>query len=157
VAAEAQVRGALMGQHVPVIGAVDFVTGGAALDPGGLMFVKERAALVGVAADALLLLEPGQPSPGSGLMRVVAGRAGHDAFLEPVPLVGLELGENILVAGGAILVDAGPEQSGARVAVGTVAGGAVESGLGMRADGVPRVVLVVAGQALRRLVLGRVG
>src|SRR4030042_5117517 len=66
MAAEAQVRGALRGQHVPVIGAVDFVTGGAALDPGGLMFVKERAALVGVAADALLLLEPGQPSPGSG-------------------------------------------------------------------------------------------
>ena len=99
MAAEAQVRSALMGQHVPVVGAVDFVAGRAALNAGGFMFVKERAAFVGMAADALFLFETGQASPGGGLVGVVAGRAGHNAFLEPVPLVGLELGENILVAG----------------------------------------------------------
>jgi hypothetical protein len=44
---------------MPVVGAVDLVTGGTSLDPGGLVFVKKRAALIGVAANALFLFEPG--------------------------------------------------------------------------------------------------
>src|SRR4030042_5487265 len=38
MAAEAQVCGALMGQHEPVVRAVNLVPGGAALDAGGLGF-----------------------------------------------------------------------------------------------------------------------
>jgi len=155
--AEAEVRGALMSQQVAVVGAVSFVTGGAALDAGGFVLVEERAAFVGMAADALFLLEAGQMRSGRGGMRVVAGRAGHDSFLESMPLVGLEMGKNIRVARRTILGDAAPEQSGGRVAVDAVAGGAVERGFGMRAGAVPGIVLVVAGQASGRLFSGGFG
>jgi len=157
MAAEAQVRSALVGQHMPVVRAVDLVAGRAAFDAGGLMFVEERTAFVGVAAEALFLFEPGQPRPRGGLMGVVTGRAGHHAFLETMPLVGLELGEDILVTDGAGHIDAGSEKSGRGVAMDAVAGRAVQGRLGMGAGAILRVILVVAGQALGRLLLGSHG
>ena len=52
---------ALHGQHVAVGGAVGVVADRAALDPGGAVLVEERAALVGVALQAGLLLESAEP------------------------------------------------------------------------------------------------
>ena len=99
MAAETQVRGTLMGQHVPVVGAVDLVAGGASLDAGGFVFVQERAALVGVAANALLILEPAQARSCRGSMLVMAGGAFEDSFLQPMAFIHFELSADVLVAG----------------------------------------------------------
>ena len=99
MAAETQVRGTLMGQHVSVVGAVDFVTGRAALDSGSLVFMKERTALVGVAADALFILEPAQARSCRGGMLVMAGGAFEDSFLQPMAFIHFELSADVLVAG----------------------------------------------------------
>jgi hypothetical protein len=103
MAAEAQVGRALMGEHVPVVGAVDLVAGGAAFDAGGLVFVEERPALVGMAADARLVFEPGQPHPSRGFMLIVTRRAFHQPFLEPVALVQGKLSPDVLMTGQADL------------------------------------------------------
>lgn len=104
--AEAEVSPILEFQHVPVGRPVDFVADRTALDPGRLVLINIRSTFICMAFEAFLLLESAQPPPGRGFMRIVAGCAGEDAFLEAVPFVELELGENILVAEGAVFIRA---------------------------------------------------
>jgi hypothetical protein len=77
---------------------MDFVTGRTAFDAGGFVLIKERPALVGMARETLFLFEPAEQISCSRLVGIVAGRASHDPFLKPVPLVELELGKNIFMA-----------------------------------------------------------
>ena len=63
VAAEAQVRCALVGQQVAVGCAVYFMTGRASFHLRSFMFEKEGAALISVALHAGLVFEASQPFP----------------------------------------------------------------------------------------------
>jgi len=63
VAAEAQVRCALVGQQVAVGRAVHFMTGRASFHARSFMFEKEGAAFVSVALQAGLVLEASQSFP----------------------------------------------------------------------------------------------
>lgn len=99
MAAETQICNALVGQHMSVVRAVDFMAGGAAFDPGGLVFVEERAALVGMATDALFILEPAQTRPRGWLVLIMAGCAFQDSLLKPMALVQGKLSSNVLMAG----------------------------------------------------------
>jgi hypothetical protein len=103
VATETQVGGALVGQHVPVMGAMDFVAGGAALDLGGLVFIEKRSPFVGMAADAQLIFESGQPHPSRRFVLIMTSRAFQDAFLKTMAFVHHKLRPDIFVAGQADL------------------------------------------------------
>lgn len=158
VAAEAKIGCILELEHVAVDGAVSFVADRTAFDPGGQMFMDVRAALVDVAFEALFLLEPGQTISGRWFVRIVAGGTGQDALLEPMPLVQLKLGENILVAERAVFIGARPQERGREVfGMDGVAGCAVERGLTVRAGRIPCVVFAVAGQAFPGFFRGQVG
>ena len=98
VAADAELRYALMRQQVAVRRAVRCVADGAALDARGRMLEHERAALVRVAGDALLLLEAAEQRSCCGLVRIVARRALEHAFPQPVMLVQIEQRELLAVA-----------------------------------------------------------
>ena len=118
------------------------------------MLVKNGPPLSGRQGEGLLL-ESAQARPGGRFVGIMARHAGHDALLQTVALAELELSEGVLVARGAIHVDIGLEQSGAHgFTVDGVARGAVESRLGVGAQGVPRVVLLMTDLALRGF-LGR--
>jgi hypothetical protein len=83
---------------------MDFMANRTSLDPGGFVLVDKRPPLISMTLEALFLFKPSQPFPCRWFVRVVAGRAGQDTLLEAVALVELELGENILVAAGAVFV-----------------------------------------------------
>jgi len=158
VTAEAQVGDVLLSQHMAVGRPMGLVADIAALDPGGLVFMEKRTPFVGVAADALLLFEPGQSYPESRFMRIVAGSTGYNSFLKPVPPIQLELGEDVLVAARAICVFLSFEKRrSSNLAVNVVAGGAIERGFPMRAVGEPGAVFFMTGQAFLRFCAGRVG
>ncbi len=70
---------------------VNFMAGLAALDSGCIMFVHKRAAFVGMALQAGLVLESGQAFSYGRLMGIMAGCAAHDPFLQPVSLIQLKL------------------------------------------------------------------
>jgi len=108
---EAEVSPILEFQHMPVGRPVDFVTDRTSLNPGGFVLVDKRPAFVSMAFEALLLLESAQPFSGCGFMRVVAGRAEQDAFLEAVAFVEFELGKNILMAEGTVFIRARHKKS----------------------------------------------
>ena len=108
--AEAEVRRALVGEHVPVNRSVHFMAGRAAFDSGGFMLMKIRAALVRVALEAGFLLESAQSLPNRWFMGIMAGHAGENAFLETVLLVQIELGHHVTVADAAVLVGRHLEQ-----------------------------------------------
>jgi len=96
--AEAEVSDALECEHVPVGASVDLMTGGASLDPGGLMLIKVRPFFVCMAFEAGFVLETAQTLSCGWYMRVVARCAVHDAFLKSVAFVELELGKHLVVA-----------------------------------------------------------
>jgi hypothetical protein len=104
VAAEAEICDAVMGQHASIGGSMHVVTGGAAFNAGRFMLEHERAFLVGMTAEAGFMLETAQAFAGSRLMGIVAGGTLHDAFLESVPLVQLELRENVSMTHGTAFV-----------------------------------------------------
>lgn len=99
MAAETEIGNALHGQHVPVRRAVNIVASRAAFDLRGSVFEKIGAAFVGVALQAGFVFEAAQSCCRARFMRIVAGRAAENAFLETVSFVELEQGEYILMAG----------------------------------------------------------
>jgi hypothetical protein len=52
-----------------------------------------------MAAQTSLMLESSESLSCGGNMGIMAGGTAHDAFLESVPFVELELGKNIFMAG----------------------------------------------------------
>jgi hypothetical protein len=64
VAAETEIGNALMGQHVPVGGAVDLMTGPASLDSRGSVFIQKRPTLVCMAFQTRFLFESSQTHHG---------------------------------------------------------------------------------------------
>lgn len=155
--AEAEVSFVLEFQHVPVGRPMDFVTNRTSLDPGGFVLIDERPAFIGMAFEALFLLEPSQPFPRRRFMGIVAGCAGENALLEAVPLVELEFGKNILVAERTVLVRARLKKSRPDLfSMDGMAGRAVERRFVMRAGEIAGSVLGVTGQTAFRLVAGQV-
>ena len=97
---EAEVGNALGGQQVAIDRAVGLMAARATFDPGRAVFIQERAAFVGMAFEAGFLLETSEDlRAGLGRVGIMAGNAFQDAFLEAVPLVELEFGHDVLVAG----------------------------------------------------------
>jgi len=86
---------ALEGKHVPVGRAMGVMAGRTALYESGTVLEHVGTAFTGVTLCALSLLEPTQGQACLRLMGVVAGDAVQDAFLKPVLLIELKLGENV--------------------------------------------------------------
>jgi len=86
---------ALEGKHVPVGRAMGVMAGGTALYESGTVLEHVGTAFTGVTLCALSLLESTQGKACLRLMGIVAGDAVQDAFLKPVLLIELELGENV--------------------------------------------------------------
>jgi len=98
MAAEAQIRDALMSQHMSVGTSVNFMTGWAALYPGSAVFVEVWTALVHMTSQTSFMLESSESFSRGGDVRVMAGGTVHDPFLESVTFVELKLGKHILMA-----------------------------------------------------------
>lgn len=126
MAAKAELGGILMSQHMAVGGAVDFVTGGAALDAGRFVFVEIWTTFVGVAFETGFVFETGQPPGYGGSVGIVTGGTTQYAFLETMTLVHLKLCDYIPVTGCAEFAAVGAQQSAFfmrgvdRVALGTI-------------------------------------
>ena len=89
---------------------------------------------VGVAAEAGFVFETSQPFPGRGFMGIVAGGALHNAFLESVPFVQLELRGDVFMAHRAAFGFVQLEHAFlCGVSVLGMAGRAVQGGLAVRA------------------------
>ena len=130
---------------------------GAALDPGGAVLVEKRSALVRVALQAGFLLESAEPFSRRRLMGVMAGGAAEDSFLQPMTLVQIELGEDVLMAGKARFRRADLQQ--VRVRLGRmhgVTGRAIQGGLAVGTGHKPGTALGVAFQACFGLLRGEV-
>lgn len=136
---------------------MDFVTDRASLQPGRFVLIDKRPAFIGVTGEALFLFKSSQPFPRRRFMRIMAGHAGQDAFLEAVALVELEFGKNILVAEGTVLIRARPKESRPDLfSMDGMTGRAVERCFVMRAGEIAGRVLGVAGQTAHRLVARQV-
>jgi len=102
MAAETEVGNALMGQHMPVRTAVDFVTRCTSFYTGCSMFIKKGASFIRMAFQTGFMLKPAQPFSCCWLMRVMAGCATEHTLLQSVPLVQFKLRKDILMADGTV-------------------------------------------------------
>lgn len=98
VTTEAHLSHILMTEHMPVRRTVRRMASRAAVDSRCRVLVDKRSALVGVAFQALTLLEPPKQCARRGGMRIVAGRAPECPFDKPVTLVEFEFCEFVVVA-----------------------------------------------------------
>ena len=87
MAAKAELRDVLVGQHVAVGRSVYFVTGGAALDAGCFVFVEIRTAFVGMTFQTGFIFETAQSAGHSGAVGIVTGSTSQDTFLETMAFV----------------------------------------------------------------------
>jgi hypothetical protein len=101
MAAKTQVRHILVFQHMTVGRAMDIVTGRAALDFGRRVFIDKGTAFIGMTLKTGFLFKAAQSFPDSRSMDIMATGAFQNAFMQPVPLIQLELRGHILVTTGA--------------------------------------------------------
>ena len=104
MAAEAEVRCALVGEHVTIDRSVHLMACRTAFNSGGFVLMKIRSALVRVALEASFLFESAQPFPEGGFMGIVARNTGQDAFLKAVFFIQVEPGRHIAMADAATFV-----------------------------------------------------
>ena len=119
--------------------------------------MEEGPAFVRVTADACFIVESAEPFSRRWYMGVVAGRALQNALLESVPLVELELGEDILMTGITIFYRACLELEGfGFFGMDHVTGRAVHGRLAVRAGKELGIGFCVTGGAFFRFHIGNV-
>lgn len=87
VTAVAEVSHALKDQHMTVGAAVDIMADRTSFHAGCFMLIQKRTGFIGVALEAGLMLEPGQPLPDGGLMGIMTAHTIQDTFPERVPFI----------------------------------------------------------------------
>ncbi len=147
MAAETEVSTVLKFQQVPVWGAMDFMTDSTAFDALGLVFKEVRTTLVRVAAETLVVFESTDSHPGRWFMRIMAGSAGQNPFLQAMPLIELKLSQNLLVAESTIFFGFWAEEIwGSFWGMKAMASCAVKRSFGVRTAEEARTVLVMTIQ-----------
>ena len=101
------------------------MAGGATVDPRRRMLENERSTLVGVALEALLLLEAAEQTSCHRRMGIVAGCAFENTFPQAVAFVELEGGEGIVMA-----LDAQPARWAELIECSSCFGNVVQQGAG---------------------------
>ena len=156
VAAEAQVRCALVCEKMAVGCAVHFMTGRASFHTGRFMFEEKGSALVRVALQAGHVFETSKSFSCRGFMGIVTGCAPEYSLLEPVPFVQLKLRIDILMACEAAFCGACIQERGFRISMNGVARGAVHGCFSVRTAEKPGVILGVACDAFLRFFIGQI-
>ena len=99
MAGETELRGALVGQHVAVDGAMGIMAGVASFDPNGAVLINIGSLFVGVAFKTGLLVESAEVRSRGRLVVFMTICALDHSLADSVPLVEQDLCSNFPVAG----------------------------------------------------------